>query len=70
MLVRLALAALGLAELLAPRRVVDVWVDLATEGDVEVRGWVYAAARAEGLLLLLWALSRGRGDGDRGDTEA
>lgn len=63
MLVRLALVALGLAELLAPRRVVDFWVNLATEGDVEVRGWVYAAARVEGLLLLLWVLSRRGGDG-------
>lgn len=58
MLVRLGLAALGVAELLWPRRTVDFWMGLAAPGgqDVELRPWVYTAARVEGVLLLLWAL--------------
>ena len=37
----------GLTELTAPRRVVDVWMGLATAGDVELRPWVYTVARAD-----------------------
>lgn len=62
--IRLALAALGAAELLWPRRIVDFWMDLAAAGGeaVELRPWVYTAARLEGVLLLLWVLVRSRGD--------
>lgn len=58
MLVRLALGALGLVELLWPRRTVDFWMGLATEDGeaVELRPWVYTAARVEGVLILLWVL--------------
>ena len=58
MTLRLALGALGLVELLWPRRTVDFWMDLAAEGveDVELRPWVYTAARVEGILVLLWVL--------------
>lgn len=61
---RLALAALALAELLWPRRIVDFWMDLAAAGgeDVELRPWVYTAARLEGVLLLLWVVARSRGE--------
>ena len=58
MLLELALAGLGVAELLWPRRIVDFWMDLAAEEDgVELRPWVYTAARAEGLLVLLWVIA-------------
>ncbi len=63
---RLLLLALGLAELLAPRRVVDFWMELATvESDVELRPWVYTVARLEGLLIVLWALAAGRDDTEK-----
>ncbi|MDQ2073563.1 hypothetical protein ACODNH_08900 [Haloarcula sp. NS06] len=57
---RLALMALGVLELLRPRKVVDFWMGLAaTNGDeVDLRPWVYSAARVEGALLVLWALQR------------
>lgn len=59
MFVRLALGALGLAELLRPRETVDFWMGLATEDGeaVELRPWVYTVARVEGLLILLWVLA-------------
>ncbi|WP_435066949.1 hypothetical protein [Haloplanus sp. C73] len=63
MLLRLAVLAVGVAELLRPRAVVDFWMDLATaDDDVSLRPWVYAAARIEGLVLVLWAVRRLRGD--------
>jgi len=57
--------ALGLVELLVPRRVVDFWMRRAVtpESDVELRPWVYTATRIEGLAIVLWAL----GQGGRGD---
>lgn len=58
MLLRLAALAIGIAELLRPRAVVDFWMNLAADDDVSLRPWVYAAARIEGLVLVLWALSR------------
>jgi len=61
MLLRIALLALGLLEAVRPRRVVDFWLNLATEGDATPRRWVYTAARIEGVVLVLWALRRGRG---------
>ncbi|MFC6989048.1 hypothetical protein ACFQJD_10640 [Haloplanus sp. GCM10025708] len=61
MAVSLLLGVLGLLEVLAPKRVVDLWYELATEGDDhELRSWVYTAARIEGVLILLWILSRRR----------
>ncbi|RDZ99085.1 hypothetical protein DEQ92_20970 [Haloferax sp. Atlit-6N] len=56
MLLRAAALALGIAELLAPRRITDFWVGLATRGEAEVKSWVYTVARIEGALLVLWAL--------------
>ncbi|MFB6160989.1 MAG: hypothetical protein ABEJ61_07405 [Haloferacaceae archaeon] len=68
MLLRTALAVVGVAELLRPRQVVDYWMGLATtrDSEAELRPWVYTAARVEGLLILLWLLRRGGGaaDGD------
>ncbi|MFA1611960.1 hypothetical protein [Halobellus rubicundus] len=63
MFLRVTALAFGLAELLAPRRVVDFWMALATDDDGEPRSWIYTAARIEGVLLVLWALTRGRSDG-------
>lgn len=60
MVLRTLALVLGLLELLAPRRLVDFWMGLATK-DGELRPWVYSAARVEGVLLVLWALTRGRG---------
>lgn len=64
MALQLPLALLGLAELVAPRKVVDFWMDLAVTDDseVELRSWVYTAARIEGILVLLWVFSRRGGD--------
>ena len=62
MAIRGLLLALGLAELLAPEKVVDFWMELATtESDVELRSWVYTVARLEGLIIVLWVLAAGRG---------
>jgi hypothetical protein len=70
MIVRTLLLVLGVAEILAPRRFVDFWMELAVEGgDAEVRDWVYTAARVEGLLIVLWVLGRSRRDGES-DGEA
>ncbi len=62
---RLVLLALGLLELLVPRRLVDFWMTRAVtpESDFELRPWVYTAARIEGLVIVLWTLARGR-DGE------
>ena len=64
MALRLALAALGVAELVWPRRFVDFWMGLAARSgeDVDLRSWVYTAARLEGALLLAWAVARSRGE--------
>jgi len=68
MFFRTFLALVGFAELLAPRRVVDFWMRLAaTSDDVELRRWVYTAARLEGLVILLWLLTR---DDDPGEAVA
>jgi len=62
MLLRTVALLFGLLELFRPHRVVDFWMDLATEGDASVRSWVYTAARIEGVFLVLWALRRLRAD--------
>lgn len=57
----LLLGLFGLLEALAPKRVVNFWFDLATEGDeVTLRPWVYTAARIEGVLIVLWVVARKR----------
>jgi hypothetical protein len=61
MALRLLLLVVGLVELLAPQKVVDFWMNVATEsGDAELKPWVYTVARVEGALIVLWVLSRGR----------
>ena len=69
MLFRIALLALGLVELVWPRQLVDFWMEVAAKnGDtVELRPWVYTVARVEGVVLVLWALSRGRGSTGESD---
>jgi len=64
MALQIPLALLGLAELLVPRKVVDFGMDLAVteDSEIELRPWVYTAARVEGLLILLWVFARARGD--------
>lgn len=67
MVLRVILLALGALELLRPRKLVDFWMRLAANGDqdVELRSWVYAAARLEGLCILLWLfLQRSTDDDD------
>ncbi|AUG48510.1 hypothetical protein BVU17_13615 [Haloarcula taiwanensis] len=62
MVLRLTLLALGVLELLRPRKVVDFWMGLATTeaDDIDLRPWVYSAARVEGALLVLWVLRQRR----------
>jgi len=61
MALRTFLLVVGLVELLAPRKMVDFWMGVATrDRGVELRPWVYTAARVEGVVLVAWALSRGR----------
>ncbi|WP_311171649.1 hypothetical protein [Halobellus ordinarius] len=60
MLLRVAAFVIGVLELLAPKAVVNFWMSLAAEGDVDLRSWVYTAARVEGVVLVVWALTRGR----------
>jgi len=54
------LLVLGIVELLAPRRLVDFWMGVAVtdESEVDLRPWVYTAARIEGVFIVLWALRR------------
>ncbi|QCC47348.1 hypothetical protein [Halobellus limi] len=59
MVLRAVALVFGIVELIAPRRLVDFWMGLATTDDVELRPWVYTAARAEGVVLVLWALKGG-----------
>ena len=60
MVLRAAAFVFGVVELIAPRAVVDFWMGLAADGDADLRSWVYTAARIEGVLLVAWALTRGR----------
>lgn len=59
MLIRAALGLIGLAELVRPRETVDFWMGLAAENPdaVDLRPWVYTAARVEGVLILVWVLA-------------
>ncbi len=60
MVLRALALTLGLLELVAPRAVVNFWMGLASDDDVELKPWVYTVARVEGLLFVAWALTRGR----------
>ena len=64
MVLRAIALVLGIVELIAPRRLVDFWMGVATTDDVELRPWVYTAARVEGVFLVLWALKGGCSGGD------
>ncbi|MFC7080899.1 hypothetical protein [Halorussus caseinilyticus] len=71
MVVRTVMLAIGVVELLFPRRMVDFWMNLATEsGDVTLRPWVYTAARVEGVVILVWLLARGRRRPERASDES
>jgi len=63
------LLVVGLLELAAPRKMVDFWMDLAVEDDVELKPWVYTVARLEGLLIVLWVLKAGRGGSSEANDE-
>ncbi|MFC7068541.1 hypothetical protein [Halobaculum lipolyticum] len=60
MVFKTLLLAVGLLEVLKPRALVDFWMGVAAKGDqeIELRGWVYTVARLEGVVILLWTLSR------------
>lgn len=61
MALRTLLAVLGLLEVAFPKPLVDFWMNLATEDDdVELRPWVYTAARIEGVAILLYVLLSSR----------
>lgn len=62
MILRLLVLVTGLLELLAPRKLVDFWLNVATteNSDVELRPWVYTLARLEGAVLVLWVVARQR----------
>ena len=56
MKLRTALAVIGLIELIAPRRFLNLWIRLCftNPDEVEVRSWVPTAVRLEGLALVAW----------------
>ncbi|WP_280536634.1 hypothetical protein [Halopenitus sp. POP-27] len=56
--IELLVGLVGLVELLCPRTVIAVATRLAyrTPEDLEVREWVYTAARLEGAVLVLLGL--------------
>lgn len=62
MIVRALLAVFGLIEFLFPKRLVDAMMEVATtdESACELRSWVYTVARIEGLIIVVFALWRGR----------
>jgi hypothetical protein len=63
-MLRALFVVLGLLEIAFPKRLVDFWMDLATvDDDVELRPWVYTAARIEGVCILLWVAWRWRSGG-------
>lgn len=67
MVIRTALAALGVLELLFPRQLTDYVMDVTTVGETtyEYKPWVYTIARLEGLVFILLAMRLGRkGDED------
>lgn len=62
MILRTIVAILGVAQLLAPRRVARFWLARCCRNpeDVELRRWVIAAVRLEGLLMIGWVLWQSR----------
>jgi len=56
----LLLLAVGLAELLAPEKVLDRCIRRRRIRPKR-RSWVYTVARLEGLVIVLWVLTAGRG---------
>jgi hypothetical protein len=67
MVTRLALLVIGVLEALFPRRMVDFWMRRAAKGGEEValKEWVYKIARIEGIVIVLWVLTRrGRSRGE------
>ncbi|MFB6179321.1 MAG: hypothetical protein ABEI77_06310 [Halorientalis sp.] len=59
------LALYGLVALLAPRRLIDFWEPVAFENtdEAELRSWIPAIARFEGLVFLVSALRDDDADG-------
>lgn len=57
-LLLLATGVIGLIEAVAPRSVVRAWTRVAfrNSNDIEPREWVYAGARAEGVVFVTGAL--------------
>jgi hypothetical protein len=58
-MLRFLIAMVGLVQLLAPQRVVEMYTRMAYEGPeaFRVRGWVVPAMRLEGLLMLWLAVN-------------
>lgn len=55
---RLLVVLWALAEIVAPRKVTDFTMNLATDEDGKLEDWVYKAARVEGVLILFWVASK------------
>jgi hypothetical protein len=62
MILRIILAVFGLVELLFPRKLVRVMMDVTTKGETsyEFKPWVYKLARLEGLVLVMCAVWWGK----------
>lgn len=58
---RTILLGIGIVEALFPRQFVDYWMDLvvdAPDEPITLKPWIYTAARIEGILIVLWVLSK------------
>lgn len=63
MALRILFVLLGLLEIVFPKQLVDFWMNLAAaDDDVDLKSWVYTAARIEGAVFLLWALRNRRSE--------
>lgn len=62
MIARALIAVFGIIEFLFPERVADTAMEFAAteESEYELRSWVYAVARVEGLAIVALALWCGR----------
>jgi hypothetical protein len=71
-MLRTLAALLGLLELLFPKQLVDFGTRLAyeTPDEIDVKPWVYTAARVEGFVLILFALGKLGGSCGDGDTDS
>ena len=58
-MLRFLIAIVGLVQLIAPERVVEMYTRMAYEGPeaFRVRGWVVPAMRLEGLMMLWLAVN-------------